>query len=152
MLGYQIHGTRRHDDIAQDLRRVGLFSKCSTRDLAAVAKAVEVESCEPGTRIVTQGQAGDAFYVIIDGSASVQRNGQHVGELGAGDYFGELALLDPAPRNADVVAETHITILRLGFESFRSVVRSIPAINERLLSGLARRVRDGDGRQVAWTH
>jgi CRP-like cAMP-binding protein len=149
MLGYQNHAARQHDDIAQDLRRVGLFSKCSPRDLAAVAKAVEVESFAPGTRIVTQGQAGDAFYVILDGSASVHRNGRHVGELAAGDYFGELALLDPAPRNADVVAETPITVTRLRFGPFRSVVRSIPEINERLLAGLARRVRDGDGRQVA---
>lgn len=149
MLGLQNHVARRHDDIVQDLRRVGLFSKCSPRDLAAVAKAVEVESFDPGTRIVTQGQAGDTFYAILDGAASVRRNGQLVGKLRAGDYFGELALLDPAPRNADVVAEAPITLIRLRYGPFRSVVRSIPEINECLLAGLARRVRDGDGRQVA---
>jgi CRP-like cAMP-binding protein len=149
MLGYRSHATRGHDDIAQDLRHVALFSKCSPGDLAAVAKAVEVESYEPGTRIVTQGQAGDAFYVILDGSATVRRNGSHVGALRAGDYFGELALLDPAPRNADVIADTPTTVIRLVVGAFRSVVRTVPAINERLLAGLARRVRDGDGRRVA---
>jgi CRP-like cAMP-binding protein len=143
MLGSRNHVTTPHD-IAEELRHVALFEQCSPRDLAAVAKAGNVESYPPGTRIVTQGQAGDAFYVILDGSASVRRSGRPVGAVGTGDYFGELALLDPAPRNADVVAETPITVLRLLVGPFRSVVRSIPAINQHLLAGLARRVRDGD--------
>ena len=103
---------------------------------------------EAGATIVSQGQAGDAFFVVLDGLASVRRNGRKVGELGPGDYFGELALLDPAPRNADVVATGPITVARLLVGPFRSVLSTVPAINERLLAGLARRVRDADRRAV----
>jgi CRP/FNR family transcriptional regulator, cyclic AMP receptor protein len=139
---------KRNVEVADHLGQVALFSKCSKRDLTAVAKHAEVISFEAGATIVAQGQAGDAFFVVLDGVATVRRNGRKVGELGAGDYFGELALLDPAPRNADVIAAEPITVARLLVGPFRSVLNTVPAINERLLAGLARRVRDADRRVV----
>ena len=86
--------------------------------------------------------------MIISGRAVVRRNGRKVGEFGPGDYFGELALLDPAPRNADVVAVTAVTVARLKVGPFRALLRDVPPIDERLLAGLARRVREGDRRSV----
>jgi CRP-like cAMP-binding protein len=139
---------KRNGEVAEHLGQVTLFSKCSRKDLTAVAKHAEVLEFEPGATIVSQGQAGDAFFVVLDGQATVRRNGRKVGELGPGDYFGELALLDPAPRNADVVAAGAITVARLLVGPFRSVLQTVPAINERLLAGLARRVRDADRRAV----
>jgi CRP-like cAMP-binding protein len=139
---------KRNVEVADHLGQVTLFSKCSRRDLAAVAKHAEILSFDAGATIVSQGQAGDAFFVVLDGLATVRRNGRRVGELGPGDYFGELALLDPAPRNADVVASEAITVARLLVGPFRSVLSTVPAINERLLAGLARRVRDADRRAV----
>lgn len=139
---------RRNSGVVEHLRGVSLFSRCSRRDLATVAKLAEILEFESGTTIVTQGRTGDAFYVVLDGRATVRRNGRRVGELGPGDYFGELALLDPAPRNADVAAIGAITVARLRVGPFRSVLRTVPAINERLLAGLARRVRDADRRAV----
>jgi CRP-like cAMP-binding protein len=98
--------------------------------------------------IVRQGEAGNAFYVVLDGSAEVRHNGTRVGRLGSGDYFGELALLDPAPRNADVIAAAPIVVGRLLADDFRSVLKTVPAIRERLLVGLARRLRDADRRAL----
>jgi CRP-like cAMP-binding protein len=125
----------RQSDLVAHLERVPLFSHCSKRDLQTVARNAEVLDVPEGARIVSQGDAGNAFYVILDGSAIVARNGARVGELLPGDYFGELALLDPAPRNADA---------RLMVKPFRQMLRDVPAMNERLLAGLARRVRDAD--------
>ena len=139
---------KRNGEVADHLAQVSLFSKCSSKDLAAIAKHAEVLSYEPGATIVTQGQAGDAFFVVLDGLATVKRNGRRVGELGPGDYFGELALLDPGPRNADVIANDAMTVARLLVGPFRSVLQTVPAMNERLLAGLARRVRDADRRAV----
>ena len=130
--------------VADHLRQVPLFSRCSPKELATVAKQVEILEFEPGVKIVAQGEHGDAFYVLIDGDAIVRRNGRRVRELGPGDYFGELAVLDPAPRNADVEAHTATTVARLGIGPFCSMLLTSPEINERLLQGLARRVRDGD--------
>jgi CRP-like cAMP-binding protein len=128
---------------------VPLFSQCSKKELDAVARETDTRMFAAGTTIIRQGEAGDAFYVLLDGRAVVRRNGRKVGELHAGDYFGELALLDPAPRNADVVAVSpSVTLAILSQQSFRSVMRTVPAANERLLAGLSRRIRDADRRSV----
>ena len=138
----------RKDELLSHLTEVPLFSKCSRRDLTAVTSHLELLALHEGAQIVSQGQAGDAFYVLLEGRAVVRRNGRKVGELGAGDYFGELAVLDPAPRNADVVALTDVEVARLDAGSFRKMLRSVPAMNERLLAGLSRRVRDADRKSV----
>lgn len=136
------------DDLIAHLGEVPLFSRCSRRDLQAVTRHVAVLDLAGGAELIAQGHAGDAFYVLLEGSAVVRRNGRKVGELGPGDYFGELALLDPAPRNADVVAVTDVQVARLDARSFRTMLRSVPAMNERLLAGLARRIRDADRKSV----
>jgi CRP-like cAMP-binding protein len=138
----------RRSDLVRHLVDVPLFSRCGKRELALVARHAEVLEIADGATIIRQGQAGDAFYVLVSGTAVVRRNGRKVGELRAGDYFGELALLDPAPRNADVVATSTLTVARLGATPFRSMLRGVPAMNERLLAGLSRRVRDADRKSV----
>ncbi len=137
-----------HDELISHLGEVPLFSRCSKRDLQTVTRHVEVRDIKGGAAVIAQGQTGDAFYVLLEGTAVVRRNNRKVGELGSGDYFGELALLDPAPRNADVVALTEIKVARLGSASFRRMLRSVPAMNERLLAGLSRRIRDADRKSV----
>jgi CRP-like cAMP-binding protein len=138
----------RNGEVAEYLQRTSLFSRCSRRDLAGIAKLTEIVRYEPGANIVTQGAPGNEFYVVLEGRAAVRRNGRRIGELGPGDYFGELALLDPAPRNADVEASEPTTVARLGVGPFCTMLRAAPAVNERLLAGLARRVRDADQRSV----
>jgi len=138
----------RQSDLVAHLAEVPLFSHCSKKDLQTIARNTEVMQVAEGARIVSQGEAGNAFYVLLEGNALVARNGQRVGELHAGDYFGELAILDPAPRNADVVAESSVTVGRLLVTPFRQMLRDLPAFNERLLAGLARRIRDADRRET----
>jgi CRP-like cAMP-binding protein len=139
---------RSKGEVAEYLQKVSLFSRCSRRDLSTIAKLTEIEQFEPGATIVSEGEPGNAFYVVLEGSAVVRRNGRRTGELGPGDYFGELALLDPAPRNADVEAHEPTTVARLGVGPFATMLRDSPTVNERLLAGLARRVRDADRRSV----
>ncbi|MGQ0823596.1 MAG: cyclic nucleotide-binding domain-containing protein [Actinomycetota bacterium] len=134
----------RGTDLTAHLAEVRLFSKCSRRDLQTIAKHAEIVEYEAGALVVSQGEAGRAFYVLLDGAAIVRRNGRKVGQLGPGDYFGELALLDPAPRNADVVAQTRVTVARLLVSPFRKLLREVPALSERLLAGLAHRLRESD--------
>jgi CRP-like cAMP-binding protein len=136
----------RQNDLVTHLAEVPLFAHCSKRDLQTVARSTEVMDFPAGARVVSQGEAGNAFYVLLDGVATIARNGKRVGELQPGSYFGELAILDPAPRNADVVAQTPVTVARLLVKPFRQILRDVPALNERLLAGLARRLRDADRR------
>lgn len=134
----------RTGDIAAHLAAVPLFSQLSAKERRQVAQALGVHHVAAGVMLVRQGEAGDTFYVLLDGTAKVVRNGRRVTTLEPGAWFGELAVLDPAPRNADVVTLTDATVGMLDAVTFRKLLAGLPAMNARLLQGLARRVREGD--------
>jgi CRP-like cAMP-binding protein len=136
------------DDIAAHLAAVPLFAQLSTKDRRVVAKALGIHEVAHDVMLVRQGESGDTFYVLLEGQAKVMKNGRKVATLGAGEWFGELALLDPAPRNADVVTIAPAVVGMLDAKSFRRLVTDLPNLTSRLLAGLARRVREGDRRSV----
>jgi len=129
------------------LASVPLFSACSERELQTIAKCADHVQAPPGTMLVTQGATGDEFFVILDGSARVERNGTKVSSLGPGNFFGDLALLDRAPRNASVIADTPMELARLGQKSFDQLIE-LPGFSKTLLAGLARRLREHDSKSL----
>ncbi len=133
-------------DIRKRLAAAPIFSECSGRELDAVAREVEVQEVDAGTVLADQGAAGDSFFVILGGQAEVRRHGRPVATLEPGSFFGELALLDPAPRDATVVAVTPLTVARLTQGPFRRLLDELPAMNGSLLRALARRLRQADFR------
>lgn len=132
-------------DLAMHLAEVPLFSRCERGDLRIVARHAERASVVQGSDLVRQGDQGDALYVILSGTASVVRDGVTITRLGPGDYFGELALLDPAPRAATVTVIEDCEVAVVGVRMFRVLLRDVPAIAFELLAQLARRVRDPSG-------
>jgi CRP/FNR family cyclic AMP-dependent transcriptional regulator len=129
-------------EIVTRLQQVPLFSRCTKSDLKIVARHVETMTVPSGRTIVRAGDDGDALFVVLDGSATVKRHGRQVAELGDGDYFGELALLDPAPRAATVTATSETELAVLGVRMFRVLLRELPPLGAKLLADLASRVRD----------
>jgi len=127
-----------------DLAEVPLFSACSRKELQIVARQTERLHAEPGRVLVREGAAGAEFFVIISGTAVVSRHGQAVATLGPGDYFGDLALLDRAPRNATVTARTAMELAVLGQREFAAMIDEVPGFAHKLLSGLAHRLREYD--------
>jgi CRP/FNR family transcriptional regulator len=133
--------------VVEHLADVPLFAACSKADLRIVARhAVEVEA-PADTVLVGEGETADTFFVLLTGEAVVRQKGsagrsRKVATLQPGDWFGELAVLDPAPRNATVAAATAVTLAAVSARSFRALLREVPALNERLLAGLARRLRE----------
>lgn len=124
------------------LRGVPMFRGLSHRELVQLASVFERVTVPAGAELVVQGSTGDhEFFLILDGYAQVLRDGRQVATLGRGDYFGELALLDPAPRNATVRMTTPGELLIAGQREFWGLVESVPALSRSLLSGLAQRVR-----------
>ncbi len=138
----------RRGELSEGLARVPLFSACSKRDLGIVARHTEVLTVVQGTALTEEGTLGDAFFVILEGQATVRRRGRTVSRLGPGGWFGELAVLDPAPRDASVLAETPMTVGVIGARVFRAMVRDVPALTEKLLRGMARRLREADLREL----
>jgi len=132
-------------ELTDVLAAVELFSKCSRSELKTVARHVESARLEPGVDLTRQGDAGDAFYVILEGRARVSVDDETVDTLGPGQYFGELALLDGEPRSATVTSETDLDVAVLGVRMFRTLLREFPDIATQLLAGLAGALRDARG-------
>ena len=98
----------------------------------------------PYTQMVRTGDKGDSFFVILDGVAAVRIPGKRAIKLRAGDFFGELALLDSSPRTAMVEAETEVFAMRLGSAAFKKVLESEPKVSLAMLQTLAERLRATD--------
>jgi CRP-like cAMP-binding protein len=128
------------------LSRVPMFSRCSPKQLEHVAKLATERDAQSGTAIISEGDTGSEFFVIATGGARVLRGGKAVAELKEGDYFGELSLLDPAPRDATVEASAPTNLVVMSRDSFRRALDELPDLRDALLTGLARRVHDLDRR------
>lgn len=138
----------RQDDFLRHLAEVPLFSALSKKELGLVARRAEDVKVEPGRVLVTEGSTGSEFFVILDGQAKVSRHGRKVATLGPGAAFGELALLDRAPRNATVTAETPMELVVLGQREFGGIIDEVPGFARKLLAGMARRLREADAHSV----
>lgn len=134
----------RRDDPTDLLAGVPLFSACSKKDLQALAKRAEERVARAGDVLVRQGAAGDSFYVIVSGEADVDRHGTVIATIGPGAFFGDLALLDRAPRNATVTAKTDMDLIVLGQREFSAMLDESSAFARTLLVGLAHRLREMD--------
>jgi CRP/FNR family transcriptional regulator, cyclic AMP receptor protein len=125
--------------------RVPLFDGLPRTHLDRLVALTEEITYDAGRVIVEKGTPGRAFYVIVDGRAKVVRGkivtAQGEAELGPGDFFGELALLDGEPRTASVVAETPLTTVRIERAAFRRLLREEPELALKLLEGMAKRTR-----------
>jgi len=132
--------------VADRLAKIPLFARCSAKDLRTIARHVEVHTFVPGTNVVCAGERGDAFHVVLSGEATVHRNGRVARRLGPGDHFGELALLDPAPRAATVRATTALEVGTIGHRTFATLLRDLPAVSGGLLASLAAQLREAHGR------
>ncbi len=136
-----------HSKHLEHLAEIPLFTALNKRDLQRIAKASNEVSRPAGSVLVDQGDAGREAFVIIDGTATVKRNGRKVGTLGVGDSVGELSLLDHGPRTATVTADTDITVLVLSAREFAGVLEEVPGLAQKMLGQLAGRVRELD-RQI----
>ncbi len=92
--------------------------------------------------LVREGEAGDALFIIIEGSAIVRSGSLELNRVGPGAYFGELALLDGEPRSATVVAETDVKVAVIGIRMFRTLLREFSDLAEQLLVALAGELRE----------
>jgi CRP-like cAMP-binding protein len=124
------------------LRHVTLFEALPERHLHGLAKHVTVERYEPGATVVVAGAPGDAMHVILNGRARVRTPGGHTRALDTNDCFGELALIDGAPRAATVSAVSELTTARIARADFQKLLKSDPDMAIGLIDGVMPTVRD----------
>ncbi len=139
---------RTYDDpvpsVADHLARIPLFSACSRHDLQRLARILDELRVGPGTRLTVEGEAGREAFVIVEGTATVNKGGSDVAILGPGDHVGELALLDGGPRTATVTADTDMTVLVMSKPAFNGVLDEVPTLAHKLLVSVARRLRESE--------
>jgi CRP/FNR family cyclic AMP-dependent transcriptional regulator len=138
------------DGKLQHLAQVQLFSALNKKELALVGRASDEIKVPAGQVIVTEGSPGHEFFLILEGQAVVRRNNRRVAMLGTGQYFGELSLLDRAPRNATIVANSDVILLVIGQREFSAVLDAVPSVSRKLLEAMAHRLREEDAK--ATTH
>ena len=126
------------------LANVPLFSSCSKKELQLLSQLCDETDVKAGKELVRQGTVGYDCFVIVEGEAKVERNERVITTFGPGSYFGELALLDKGPRSATVTALTDMTVLVLGPREFATALDRIPGLSMKVMTGLARRIRDMD--------
>ncbi len=128
--------------MSESLKGLPIFAACSSRDLDAVARLSTTLDIPPGKVLATEGAPGHEFVVIRAGTVQVTRGGAKLAELGPGDYFGEISLIDGGPRTATVTATTPVTIEVVERREFDSLLEKVPGLAQRLLMGLAARLRE----------
>ena len=133
----------------QAFERVPLFAELAAHDVAAITRAARPQSAAAGDVLCREGEPGHDFFVIVEGQATVDRGGHVVARLGAGDSFGELALLDRGPRSATVTAASAMRLLVLAELDFSAVLDEVPALAHKLLAALARRLREAEADSTA---
>jgi len=121
------------DEYLQHLASVPLFSKCTKRQLEEIGKVATALILPAGKVLACQGDVGFEMFILLDGTASVTRDGQRVATLTAGDAVGELAVISGHPRNATVVAETELQILDLTHAGLDQLLDDIPGLAKHLL-------------------
>jgi CRP-like cAMP-binding protein len=119
-----------------------LFRDFPGQDLAGIASLAEVVHLDDGAAVFHQGDAGDAFYMVVQGSVRIVRGGAELALLGPREGFGEMAILDQETRSATAIAVEPTTLLRLDRDSFDRLVEQNPAVARGIYRVLTRRLRN----------
>jgi CRP-like cAMP-binding protein len=118
-------------DVSQ-LKSIPLFQDVPDDDLLKVATFAELESHPDGAAVVREGGYANDFYAIEDGTAEVERDDQHLADLGPGDVFGEQALLEGEQRSATVRATSPLRVIKISHWELDKMKRDMPAVVDEL--------------------
>jgi CRP-like cAMP-binding protein len=125
------------------LQAVEPFRSCTRSQLGEVARLAERVQVGAGEVLAREGRIGREFFLILSGSVAVTQGGRRVNTLGPGDFFGELAAMNPGPRNATVTAITEVDVLIIGPREFAAMAE-IPRFRDALFKAMAQRLREVD--------
>jgi CRP-like cAMP-binding protein len=130
--------------VEETLGRVSLFSGVKPRDLKRLGRRMQERNFSEGETITVEGERGLGFFVIEDGNATVSRDGKVLRNLGPGDFFGEVALIDSGPRSATVIASTDLKCRGMTAWEFKPFVEEHPDVAWALLQTLVGRLREAE--------
>ena len=130
----------RKDAKTELLKRAPLFADCSKQELSLISGIADEIDLKEGKELTRQGAPGREFFVLIEGTADVVKDGTKVNSLEGGDFFGEIALVHQAPRTATVMATSPVRALVITERNFRRLLDSSPEIQRKVMVALADRL------------
>jgi len=130
------------------LKAVDQLRDCTEAQLEEVARLADRMQVGEGEVLTREGRIGREFFLILSGTVAVTQKGRRVNTLGPGDFFGELAALDPGPRTATVTALSDLEVLIIGPREFAAMA-DIPGFRDALFKSMAGRLRDVDAQLAA---
>jgi CRP-like cAMP-binding protein len=122
------------------LSKVPLLAGLDRHGLEQVGRLADEVDLPAGRVAARQGASGDEFFVIIEGTVTIDHDGQHVRDLGPGDFFGELALLGKVSRTATATCATSCRLLVVGHREFHTLLSGFPTIQGAVLEAVAQRI------------
>lgn len=130
------------DERVELLRAIWLFSSCTDDELGRIAALARPIEAQTGDELTHQGEIGLDFFVIVEGNAVALVDGDEVGTIGTGGFFGEMALIDGGERVATVTATSPMRLLVLGRHDFNEMLQvAMPEIAPKLLAVVGARMR-----------
>ena len=129
-----------HNQKVDLIRKVPLFSRLSKSELKDLAMLADEIDLRDGKEMTRQGAAGREFFVLLEGTADVRKNGRKINSLGPGDFFGEIALVSREPRTATVTATSPVRTLVITDRSFRRLLDESPQVKTKVMEAMATRL------------
>ena len=130
----------RRNEKVELIRKAPLFAHCSKRELQEIAQLADEVDLREGKEMTRQGARGREFFVLLEGSADVTKDGRRINRLGPGDFFGEIALVSDTPRTATVTATSPVRALVVTDRAFRRLLNDVPQMQAKVLTALAERL------------
>ena len=128
------------------LREIPIFADLSLEDLEQIAQIAHEQWHPSKSVICRQGEEGDVMFVIISGQVQIvsgsEGREQILAERGPGDFVGEMAIIDPAPRSAGMIATSETRVLAIEGESFKAILRERPEVSLAVMQSISRRLRE----------
>jgi CRP-like cAMP-binding protein len=121
------------------LKEVPFFKSLGKKELRAVAQQTDELDVKAGKELATEGDFGHEFFVIQSGTAEVLKHGEHIRDLGPGDFFGEIALLEEERRTATVRATSPLSVIVMTRQSFRQLDHDMPDVHAAVSRAIAER-------------
>lgn len=137
---------RELEDLIADVDLFAGLSRSQVKRLAAAAKEV---SHPPGREVAAEGHGGLAFHLVLEGAATVRKDGRELRTLGPGDYFGEISMIDGKPRSATVTTVDTVKVLAIPHHEFELIIDQDPGFARSLLKTLCARLREAEARATA---
>lgn len=121
---------------------VPLFAGLDKREIGFLGRLMDDVDVSAGKVLTREGARGGEFFIVLEGSIRIERDGKEINRLGRGDFLGEIALIDQGPRTATATADGPARLMVLTSAAFASMLHQNPGVETKILRVLASRVRD----------